>query len=288
MVGMVTQTLRSQPALDVAAYLARIGHAGSVEPTLATLHGLVTAHLTHIPFENLDPLMGIPVADLSAEALGAKMVQRARGGYCFEQNGLLAYALEELGYAVESLTARVVWMRPEGLDAPTTPLTHQLLVVRVPGDPRRFLVDVGFGGQTLTAPIEFVPGLVQQTPNEPYRIGVRGDEYFLETLIGDVWQPVYIFADSPRPAIDLQVGSWYVSTHPASIFVVGLTASMIIDGARWNLRGRHLAIHRPGEPGERVRFENASQVLALLMNTYGLDVGGIGDVHQRITEVLDS
>ncbi len=286
--GMVTQTLRSQSALEVGAYLARVGYAGPVEPTAALLRALVAAHLTHIPFENLDPLMGIPVANLDAESLAAKMVRRARGGYCFEQNGLFGYALSALGFAVEPLTARVVWTHPDGLDAPPSPLTHQALAVRIPGDPRRFFVDVGFGGQTLTAPLEFVSGAVQPTPNEPYRIGVRGEEYFLETLIGDAWQPLYIFADVPRPAIDLQVGSWYVSTHPESPFVVGLSASKIIDGARWNLRGRHLAIHRPGTPTERVRFENASQVLSLLMNTFGLDVGGIGDVHARITEVLDA
>lgn len=288
---MVTQTLQPQrrrDGLDVGAYLARVGYRESRDPTLATLRGLVTAHLTRIPFENLDPMMGSPVFDLSAAALSAKLVQRRRGGYCFEQNSLLRYALEALGYAVETLTARVVWMNPAGLDAPPAPLTHQLLAVRMPGDARRYLVDVGFGGQTLTAPIEFVPGVVAQTPNEPYRIGVRGDEYFLETLIGDTWKPLYIFADVPRPDIDLQVGSWYVSTHPDSIFVTGLSASMIIDGARWNLRGRHLAVHRPGEASERIRFETASQVLLTLMNTFGLDVGGIGDVHARVTEVLDN
>lgn len=41
-------------------------------------------------------------------------------------------------------------------------------------------------------------------------------------------------------------------------------------------------------PTEHVRYANASQVLEVLMNTFGLDVGGIGDVHDRITEVLDA
>lgn len=80
---MVTQTLQPQrrrDGLDVGAYLARVGYREARDPTLATLRGLVTAHLTRIPFENLDPMMGSPVFDLSAAALSAKLVQRRRGG----------------------------------------------------------------------------------------------------------------------------------------------------------------------------------------------------------------
>lgn len=285
---MVAETLRTPSIPDTADYLTRVGYRGAVEPTLEVLRALVSAHLTHIPFENLNPLMGIPVVDLSAEALFAKMVYRSRGGYCFEQNGLFGYVLSEFGFDVEPLTGRVVWMKPEGIDSPPSALTHQVLSVRIPGVQQRYLVDVGFGGQTLTAPIEFTPGVVQQTPNEPYRIGRHGRGYFLETLLGSTWRPLYVFTDEPRPAIDLQVGSWYVSTYPESIFVVGLSASMIIDGARWNLRGRNLAVHRVGSPSENIRFDNASQVLDALMNRFGIDVGGLGDVHARITEVLDT
>jgi arylamine N-acetyltransferase len=285
---MTAETLETQPGVDVGEYLSRVGYTGAVEPTLEVLRALVAAHLTHIPFENLTPLMGLPVHALDPGTLVAKMVRRARGGYCFEHNGLFAWVLRRLGFDVDALTARVVWGRPEGTAALPTPQSHQLLAVRIPGAPRRWLVDVGFGGQTPTAPLEFTPGVVQQTPNEPYRIGIRDDEFVLETLIADTWRPMYVFADQPRPLVDLEVASWYVSTHPTSPFVMGLTASTIIDGARWNLRGRHLTVHAVGAPADHVRFENASQVLNLLMNTFGLDVGGLGDIHARITEVLDS
>ncbi|OBF29176.1 arylamine N-acetyltransferase [Mycobacterium sp. ACS4331] len=285
---MVTEALRVESTVDVGDYLARIGWAGPVAPTLDVLRALVSAHLRHIPFENLDPLMGIPVGDLSVEALFAKMVHRRRGGYCFEHNGLFRHVLESVGFAADALTARVVWRNPDGVDATPGPLTHQLLAVRVPGVTQRYVVDVGFGGQTLTGPIEFRPGAVQQTPNEPYRIGTHAGDFVLETQIGHTWRPLYLFADEPRPLIDLEVGSWYVSTHPESTFVSGLSASMIVDGARWNLRGRNLAVHSVGAPTEHIRLANASEVLGVLMNTFGLDVGGIGDVHARITEVLDA
>ncbi|MGV0801371.1 arylamine N-acetyltransferase, partial [Mycolicibacterium elephantis] len=90
-------TVDASPGLDLAAYFNRIGYTGSTEATVDTLRALVSAHLAAIPFENLDPLMGRPVANLSAAALSAKLVQRRRGGYCFEQNGLMGYVLAQLG-----------------------------------------------------------------------------------------------------------------------------------------------------------------------------------------------
>ena len=273
---------------DLADYVSRIGYTGTTDPTLETLHGLISAHERRIAFENLTPLMGIPVEDLSAPALFDKMVRHRRGGYCFEQNSLMRYVLTELGFGVGALTGRVVWMNPAGLDGPPTALTHMVLVVSIPGIDERYLVDVGFGGQTLTSPIRFEPNEIQSTRHEPYRLRTLADGFVLETLIHDDWQPLYTFTEEPRPMIDLQMGSWYVSTQPRSIFVVGLSAALVTDDARWNLRGRNLTVHHTGGPSEHVRLDNASEVLDVLINRFGLEVGGLGDVHARITEVLDT
>jgi arylamine N-acetyltransferase len=204
---------------------------------------------------------------------------------------LFGYVLAALGFEVARLTGRVVWMNPVWLDGPPPAETHQVLAVRIPGVEERYLVDVGFGGQTLTSPIRFVADEIQQTRHEPYRLRRYGngpaDGYVLEALVDD-WQALYAFTDQPRPVIDLQVGSWYVSTYPKSIFVTGLSASLITPDARWNLRGRNLTVHRQGGQSERTRFNNATQVLDTLMNRFGIDVGGIGDVHARITDVLDA
>ena len=232
--------------------------------------------------------MGIPVEDLSAPALFDKMVRHRRGGYCFEQNSLMRYVLTELGLRRRGAH------RPGGVDEPGGPGrtadgadAHGALV-SIPGVDERYLVDVGFGGQTLTSPIRFEPNEIQSTRHEPYRLRPLADGYALETLIRDDWQPLYRFTEESRPMIDLQMGSWYVSTQPRSIFVVGLSAALVTDDARWNLRGRNLTVHHTGGPSDHVRLDNASQVLDVLMNRFGLDVGGLGDVHARITEVLDT
>ncbi|MGZ5214282.1 MAG: arylamine N-acetyltransferase family protein, partial [Actinomycetota bacterium] len=92
--------------LDLEAYLARIGHTGDLGPTIDTLTALHREHVLSIPFENLDILLGRPIR-LDLESLQAKLVQRRRGGYCFEQNSLFAAVLEHLGFDIVRLAARV-------------------------------------------------------------------------------------------------------------------------------------------------------------------------------------
>lgn len=272
---------------DLADYFRRIGYTGPATPTLETLHALVAAHNGAIPFENLDPLMGIPVADLGEDALFDKLVRRRRGGYCYEQNGVMGYVLAELGFGVQRLGGRVVWMNHSG-ELPAQ--THEALSVTVPGDDAPWLVDVGFGGQTLSSPIRLEVGTVQTTRHEPYRIMSDGDGLVLEAQIRGTWHSLYLFTTQPRPRIDREVGSWYVSTYPHSTFVVGLSAAILTDDARWNLRGRNLAIHSAGGT-ERIRFETAADVLNALTDRFGIDLTDLGarvDVEARVNAVLDS
>ena len=276
---------------ELTAYLDRIGLAGPVSADVDTLRNIVAAHGRSIPFENLDPLLGIPVADLSAEALADKLITRRRGGYCYEHNGLLGYVLDELGYGVDRLAGRVVWMKEP--DAPLPALTHNVLAVTVPGDAGHFLVDVGFGGQTLSSPIRLQTAAVQQTRHEPYRLMELPTQgapvYELSAQVRGQWQPLYRFTAVPQPRIDLEVGSWYVSTHPGGIFVVGLTAALVTDDARINLRGRNLAIHHH-DGTEKIRFDTAEQVLDALTGRFGInlsDLDGV-DVEARVAQVLDS
>jgi arylamine N-acetyltransferase len=272
---------------DLAAYMRRVGYSGPAAPTLETLHALVTAHNGAIPFENLDPVMGIPVADLGQDALFDKLVHRRRGGYCYEQNGVLGYVLAELGFGVQRLGGRVVWMNTSG-ELPAQ--THEALAVTLPGAHGQWLVDVGFGGQTLSSPIRLEVGTVQPTRHEPYRIRTDGDVYLLEAQVRGEWQTLYMFTTRPRPRIDREVGSWYVSTHPKSIFVVGLSVALVTDDARWNLRGRNLAIHSAGNT-ERIRFATAADVLNALTERFGIDLTDLGDrvdVEARVSAVLDN
>jgi arylamine N-acetyltransferase len=274
--------------LDLNGYFDRINYRGAAEPNLDVLQGLVTAHTRTIPFENLDPMMGVPVDDLSPEALTDKLVHRRRGGYCYENNGLMGYALVEVGFRVRRLAGRVVWTLPP--DAPVPAQTHTALAVTFPGSHGSYLVDVGFGGQSPTSPIRIETGSVQQTTLEPYRLEDRGDGLVLQALIRGEWVPLYEFSTRTQPEIDRKVGSWFVSTHPSSHFVTTLMVARVIDDARVNLAGRDLTIHR-ADASEKVRLEDAAAVVDALRDRFGInvaDAGGRGALEARIDEILET
>ena len=100
-------------------------------------------------------------------------------------------------------------------------------------------------------------------------------------------QPLYQFSLRTQPLIDLSIGSWYSSTYPTAVFVVGLSVALVTDDARWNLRGRNLAIHANGGT-ERTRLASAADVLDQVVNRFGIDVSGLGDVEARVSQVLDT
>ncbi len=254
--------------MDLSAYFDRVDYGGDTRPGLAVLQDLITAHTGAIPFENLDPFTGIPVDDLSPEALTDKLVHRRRGGYCYEQNGLMGYVLAELGFRVRRLAGRVVWMQPTG--APTPAMTHTVLAVTFPGGAGPYLVDVGFGGQTPTSPLRLLTGGEQATTHEPYRLEDHGDGLVLQAKIRDGWQSLYEFTTQTCPQIDLAVGSWWVSTHPSSHFVTGLVARVAGD-ARLNLAGRNLVIHR-GDGSEKIGLDGAAAVLDALQERFGINL----------------
>src|SRR5690242_5486709 len=127
--------------MDLQAYTARIEYQGGLEPVLQTLQELHLAHATHIPFENLDVLLRKPIR-LDADSLWAKLVCGGRGGYCFEQNALFASVLEQVGFRVTRLAARV-----RAGAAGIRPRSHMLLLVE------GCIADVGFGSEGLLLPV---------------------------------------------------------------------------------------------------------------------------------------
>ncbi|HYN95603.1 MAG TPA: arylamine N-acetyltransferase [Pilimelia sp.] len=246
--------------LDLTAYLTRIGHDGPVRPDLPTLRALVLAHVTTIPFENLDPFAGQPVR-LELAAIQDKLVAGGRGGYCFEQNRLLQAALDEVGFATGSLQARVLWGRPEDT---ITARGHKVLRVHVDGEP--FLVDVGFGGMSLTGVLRLTPDVAQETPHGLFRL-VRDpdDTWRQQALVRDEWRTTYRFDLHPTHPVDDEPANWYLSTWPGSHFVTGLIAARpTADGRRIALFGRELAVHQPDGTTRRRVLDDAGELRDVL------------------------
>lgn len=132
-----------QSDVDVGAYLERIGFTEVPKLDLATLTKLQRAHLTSVPFENLDVVAGVDVRTDLAWSL-EKVIVKRRGGWCFELNGAFSALLEALGFDVKLLGAAVL------LDGPNQQIDHLTLEVALE---KPYLVDVGFG-ESFIVPLE--------------------------------------------------------------------------------------------------------------------------------------
>jgi N-hydroxyarylamine O-acetyltransferase len=243
---------------------------------LRALHRL---HPQAIAFENLSTLRGEPVA-LDIEALHDKLVRQRRGGYCFEQNTLFAHVLEEIGFTVVPLAARVVWNRERGY---VNPRTHMALLVGAGGG--EYLCDVGFGGATLTAPLIFEPGIEQQTPHEIFIINKLEDIFRVDVKFSEGWRPAFEFDLQPQLAVDYAAMNHYVQTWPDSPFRRVLMAGRPDATGRWALGGNELSRYEGGRLVERRRITSASDLKSLLTNEFRITLApdpGLDSALERV------
>jgi N-hydroxyarylamine O-acetyltransferase len=152
--------------MQLDAYLNRIGYHGARKIDLETLIALHRAHLEMIPYENLDIPLGRTLS-LDEATIYAKLVTARRGGWCYEMNGLFAWALQELGFTVMRLASTVGRQSPETEDG-----SHLMLLVELD---RPYLVDVGFGNGLLE-PIPLEVGVYKQE-FLTYRLAQQGERW---------------------------------------------------------------------------------------------------------------
>lgn len=250
--------------IDMDAYFKRIQWGGEIKHDLATLAGIVQAHMARIPFENFNVLLGWPVR-LDLDSLQTKLIHASRGGYCFEHSTLLGAVLTQLGFDTERKLARVTLKAP--VDA--VPRTHMFLVVRVPEG--RFVVDAGFGGLApqhplplLDTPPERREGLTHwMTYEQPYwRMCARAK--------GEVIEAWATTLEDEGPA-DFDMGNHYVSTHPNSVFVNRILLRALTPTGRVTVMNRDVTIWR-GTQAESFQLADRAALQALLIEHFGIDL----------------
>jgi N-hydroxyarylamine O-acetyltransferase len=187
-------------------YLQRIGYRGSTAPTHETLVALERAHMLAVPFENLDIHRGRRLV-LDRGANFAKIVERRRGGWCYELNGMFSWLLESLGYDVTLIGSRVEWDGGHSRD-----LAHVLMLVQLD---QTYLVDVGFGyGSVGVVPLAQAAGGVI-----PHADGLR-----------------VVFSQEPRELADFTEMCEFQQTSPGSNFVRTRVCSKALPGGYLRLR----------------------------------------------------
>jgi N-hydroxyarylamine O-acetyltransferase len=250
--------------VNLKGYFDRIGFAGSIAPSLATLELLHALHPGTIPFENLNSLLGLPTP-LDLPSIERKLLHERRGGYCYEHNLLFAAVLEELDYSVRRLSARVVWSDPPSIDEDAH---HMLLAVDIGG--ATYIADVGNGGLSLTTPLRLRADVEQTTPHETYRLTGGQPEWQLEVKQADAWRPLYVFEPKAREDADFAASNVYLSTHPDAAFRRELRVALSPSGKRLVLRNNRLSTRVEGEPTNIRVLESVAEIREVLTTVFGI------------------
>ena len=261
--------------MKLGSYLDRIGFRGHARPTVSTLASLLRLHACSVPFENIDVQLGRTLT-IDVEDAFEKIVERGRGGWCYEQNGLFGWALVEVGFEVMRVAGAV--RRDERGDAALN--NHLCLLVREPGVRQPiYLADAGFGG-SMIAPIELAEGEHRQAP---YRIRLQLFEegywrLFEESADGT---SNYEFSAIPADEAALAVKCRQLQTDPQSGFVRNLVVQKRLPDAHACLRGRVLAT-TTATARQTVLLESAEELAATVSELCGREIPGVSGLWPKV------
>lgn len=214
-----------------------------------------------IPFENLDVATGRGV-DVDLDAVQAKLVDRRRGGYCYEHGVLFAAALDRIGFRVDRLLARI---GPAG--GQPRPRTHMTL--HVSSEQGSWLADVGFGAGLLE-PLPWADDEPHRQGRWTYQLARTGErEWELGEVRADARRGLYHFSDEPQHAVDVVMANHFTSTHPSSPFVRQIVVMRKSDDEHRRLLGRRLTISRP-DAAEDERELTDEEIATALRDDFGI------------------
>ena len=247
--------------MEIDAYLKRIGYRGSREPSAEVLTQLHRAHMLAVPFENLDIPLSQPIV-LSLPSLFDKIVRRRRGGFCYELNGLFGWLLEQIGFEVVMLSARVFDGARQGPE-----FDHLVLLVEVEGS---FIADVGFGDSFLE-PLRLDAGEESVLHGSSYRLVGSDSEKILERRQESDWEPQYVFSPAPRRLADFSAMCRYQQTSPESKFTRKTVCSLATPKGRTTLSNSRLIMTAGGGREER-EVSGQEEYRTLLKTHFGIDL----------------
>jgi N-hydroxyarylamine O-acetyltransferase len=245
----------------IEEYLTRIGCEPPARPDEEALRGLHVGHLLTVPFENLSIHFGEEIV-LEPSALVAKVVQRRRGGFCYELNGAFASLLSAVGFEVDLLAAR-----SHGANGFGVPFDH--LVLRV----GRWLVDVGYGRHSLY-PVRWDVPDEQDDPGGVFRVTT--------TLDGDLdvlrdGEPQYRVWTRPQELADFVTGCWWHSTSPRSHFTRSLVCSLSTMDGRISVSGNRL-IRTSGSQRTEESLNTDEDILEAYRTHFGIALDAVPQV----------
>lgn len=253
--------------MDVPTYLSRLHFSRPVRPDAETLRELQIAHMRNIPFENLDIVLN-RIIQLSTEALWEKIIINHRGGFCYEINGLFAWLLKQIGFDITYLNARVFNQAGDlGIE-----FDHLTLLVKIPGESGRWLVDAGFG-DSFNEPLSMEERGEQIQGLRAYRLEQTSDGFISwQKNYDGSWERHYFFDLTPRDfPTDYEAACLYHQTSPRSSFTRSSIISRATPNGRVSLEDGRLILTKNGQRTTRP-IENKAEFEILLKEHFSVEL----------------
>lgn len=254
-------------------YLDRIGYqskAGEMlQPSIETLRTLHEAHVSNIPFENIDVFIGKTIK-LDEESIYSKLVEQKRGGYCYETNELFALALEYIGFKVHRLVSRVLF--PE-----TRSRGHKILLIEIKHSDgvSYWLADLGFGANSLRYPVLLPRNevLLDKQQNDVFQIIKEKDKfdnifYTLQLKIKDKMTNLYSFNLQETLSIDFELLNFALSKKDDSPFIKQRICAKLVPNGRLLLVDNILKLRT--DAGVKEEVLDYDQYLSVLEKTFAI------------------
>jgi N-hydroxyarylamine O-acetyltransferase len=250
--------------LDLDRYFDRIGFGAATRVDLATLSAVLAAHMSAIPFENIDVLLGRGIR-IDLAGLERKLVAARRGGYCFEQATLLKAALEAIGFQPVAHLARVLVVQPRAL----APRTH--MVLSVPCPEGTFVADPGFGAMAPRVPVPLADRREATCGDEAHWFERAGADWTLKMRQAGTTLDCWTTRFEPEGPADFAVANHYTATHPESAFRNRIMLRALLPDGRVTLHNRDLKIARDGTV-VAAQLPDRAALRALLATHFGFDL----------------
>ena len=242
---------------QINLYLKKMNYKDEVKIDYNTLSKLQLAHLTNIPYENIDVLNKKPLS-LDAQDLFNKMILNKRGGYCFELNGLYSNLLKSLGFKVTNLAGRFIYQ-----DGKTRMRLHRILKVDI--DNKSYISDVGVLSELPRKSLELEIGKIQNDGKCDYKFELdENKEYILyQRKPNKDWKQIYSFSLEPQLDIDYVLPCFYCETHSNSPFINSMKVAIYTEDEHIRLFDGELIFYKDGKVRklEKINDEKIESVL---------------------------
>ena len=252
-------------------YLIRIGYEGDVQPDLDCLTGIHRCHALSVPYENLDVQLGRPL-DQDVERIFHKIVTCRRGGWCYEQNGLLGWALREIGFDVTRVVGAME--RREGGDEMLG--NHLVLLVQLD---KTYIADLGIGDGGRT-PLPLVEGTHQQV-DLVFRLERIDDGYWRFHNHSFGIPTTFDFKQEVADETLIASTNHELQTNPDAIFVQNFVAQIMRENSITCLTGKVMR-DKTSAGTTKTILSSAKELEHTLVEVFGIEDPEVQSIWPKI------